>query len=145
MRSSKLRACYHEAGHVVAGIVLGIPVKGTTIRYGEPYVRRRRRYHPADTSKGLRLVVFCLAGPAAEERFCGTIEDGGDRGDLSDARRYLAQRLAAPQVDAAFARLQQLARRLVRKSAVRRRIRILAHDLLWRGRMSAREIAQLIR
>jgi hypothetical protein len=124
--------------------MLGVPVKSASIRYGAPYVRRGR-YHPADTSKGLeRLVVFCLAGPAAEERFCDAIEDGGDRGDISDARRYLAQSLPAPQVDAAFARLQQAARRLVGKSAVRWRIRIMARDLLWRGRMSGREIAQLI-
>jgi hypothetical protein len=59
-------------------------------------------------------VTMCLAGPAAEEVFCGPIADGSDRADYEMAKHYLARRFGPLQVEAEIARLRDAAHRLVR-------------------------------
>ena len=60
--------------------------------------------------------------------------------DIRMAKHYLAERLAQWQVEGEFARLQDGARKLVRKSWARRRIRRLAGNLLVYGTLDADQI-----
>jgi hypothetical protein len=69
---------------------------------------------------------MCLAGPAAERCYVGTITDGSDQVDLAMARDYLARRLHPVQIGAALARLQTAADSLVRTPWAKDRIRIIA-------------------
>jgi hypothetical protein len=67
-----------------------------------------------------------LAGPAAEELFCGTITDGGDLADCEMAREHLSRSISNPlQVAAELARCRAAAARLVRSAWAQQRIRLL--------------------
>jgi hypothetical protein len=57
---------------------------------------------------------MCLAGPAAEEFFCGSIENATDRIDLEMARHHPARYFPPLQIGAEIARLREAAERLVR-------------------------------
>ncbi len=82
---------YHEAGHATAALTLGIPIITVTIENDRPHLLRGR-YRAHDANFGLEaLVTLCLAGPEAEEEFCGPINDDSDRADYEMARGYLAR------------------------------------------------------
>ena len=69
------RAAYHEAGHCAAALAYGIPIISVTIDADIPHLHwgRYRAQHDAGLECMARL---CLARPAAETYFCGSIEDG---------------------------------------------------------------------
>ena len=74
------RICAHEGGHVCAANLYGIPIISVSVN-DAPHTHRARYRAPHDL--GLETIVtMCLCGPAAEELFCGAIEDGSDAGDL---------------------------------------------------------------
>jgi hypothetical protein len=83
---------------------------------------------------------MCLAGPAAEEYFCGSIEDGADRIDYEMARRHLARRFEPLFIAAEIARHREAAERLVRTPWAEHRIRLIAEALLRHGTLSGEEI-----
>jgi hypothetical protein len=143
MRSLKLRICYHEAAHCAAALQLGIPVIRVTAN-SPPHMRRDPRYQPDTPARARRLTLLSLAGPMAEERFCGVIDDGGSDIDYEKARGYLALWLAPSQVEGELVRLTDEAKSLVRKRWARRRIRLLAAELLVHGTLSGEEILRLI-
>src|SRR5947207_8764086 len=60
------------------------------------------------------MATLCLAGSAAEEYFCGSIEDGADRIDIDMARQHLARRFAPWWIGVEIVRLRDAAKRLVR-------------------------------
>jgi hypothetical protein len=61
------------------------------------------------------MTTLCLAGPAAEELFCGRPSDGSDLADLQMAREYLARSISNPlRAAAELSRLRDAAQRLVR-------------------------------
>lgn len=71
-----LVTAHHEAGHAVAAIVLGVPVRHATIIPDEPDAQGRTlghvRFRSGDAdlpSLGHRLLIVTLAGPAAQRRF----------------------------------------------------------------------------
>jgi hypothetical protein len=86
------RCAFHEAGHAAAALAYGIPIVAVTIAAETPHLHRA--HYRASHDLGLEtLVTLCLAGPAAEELFFGSIEDGGDQGDYAMAREYLSRHL----------------------------------------------------
>ncbi len=78
------RAAYHEAGHCAAAIIFGIPIIHVTIEADAGHLYRG--HYRGRAYLGLERIVMCLAGPAAEEFFCGPIEDGTDTADYAMAR-----------------------------------------------------------
>jgi hypothetical protein len=89
-------------------------------------------------------VTFCLAGPAAEELFCGPIADGNDRADYEMAKHYLARRFDLLKVGTEIARLRDAAHRLVRTAWAQERVRLLADALLRHGTLTGDEIGVMI-
>jgi hypothetical protein len=134
------RVATHEAGHCVAALAYSIPVISVTIADGTPHLHRARYRAPHDL--GLETVVtMCLAGPCAEELFCGAITDGGDLADYEIAREYLSRSIANQlQAAAALVRYRVAAERLVRSTWAQHRIRSLADQLLRCGVLSGEEI-----
>ncbi len=132
-------AAWHEAGHCAAAIAYAIPIISVTIDDDVPHTHRGRYRPPHDC--GLEcMVTLCLAGPAAEQYFCGPITDGGDQIDRAMARDYLAQRFDALQIGAEMAPLGDAAARLVRSAWGQQRVRQIAEALLDRGTLSGVDI-----
>jgi hypothetical protein len=138
MVSLRQRKSFHEAGHCCAAIVYGIPVISVTITNDTPHLHRARYCPPAGI--GLEcMTTLCLAGPAAEEFFCGPITDGSDRIDIEMARRYLARRFDLLRIEVELGRARDAAGRLVKDQ--QQRIRAIAAALLERGTLSGEDIA----
>jgi hypothetical protein len=133
------RTAVHESGHVVAALALGVPIISVSIDADIPHLHRAR-YQPHHDAGLECMATLCLAGPAAEEYFCGSIEDGADRTDIEMAQRYLAQRLEPVQIAAEMMRLRGSAERLVRTEWARRRIALITDALLARGTLSGADI-----
>jgi hypothetical protein len=138
----KCRVAFHEAGHCAAAILFRIPVTRVTIENGGCLYRG---HYSGPAGIGLeRIVMMCLSGPAAEEFFCGPIEDGADRVDYAMARRYLARRFHALHIGAEIVRLRDAAERLVRTDWAQRRIWLIAVALLRHGTLTGDEIGVMI-
>jgi hypothetical protein len=86
------------------------------------------------------MATLCLAGPAAEAYFCGSIEDGADRIDIDMARQYLARRFHPLRIAAEIARLRDAADRLMRTPWAQQRIEMIAAALLERCTLSGADI-----
>jgi hypothetical protein len=87
------RAAYHESGHCAAAITYGIPIIAVSITDDRSCMHRD--YWHAPSGIGVEcMTTLCLAGPAAEEYFCGPIKDGSDEADYQMARRCLARRFS---------------------------------------------------
>jgi hypothetical protein len=84
----------------------------------------------------------CLAGRAAEEFFCGKIDDASDRTDIAMAKDYLA-RAGYDLLEIGFQlnRFRDAAERLVRSEWAQQRIRLIADALLQKGTLSGEEIS----
>ena len=136
--SFRERCAIHEAGHCVAAIVYGIKILSVGL---DPPNMHRGRYTVEHTFGLECLTVLCLAGIAAEELFCGPIEDGGDEPDLRMAREHLARAIANPlRAVQELARCRAAAERLVSSKFAQERIAKLAEALLARGTLSGEEI-----
>jgi hypothetical protein len=146
VRSASLleRAAFHEAGHCAAAITFGIPIISVTIEAGAGHLYRGGYRERADLALEC-IVIMSLAGPAAEEFFCGPIEDGTDRADYAMARHYLARRFDPLRIGAEIGRLRNAAQRLVRTPFARRHIPLIAEALLRRGTLAEDEIGGMIR
>jgi ATP-dependent Zn protease len=86
------RVCVHEAGHVVAGHVFGLPA-ATSARVaptGGEVIRPGLPSHTRESIRAYQCAV--LAGRAAEEVLLGDISSGGGTGATSDLAQ--ATRLA---------------------------------------------------
>src|SRR5262249_1034671 len=91
MVNPRRRTAILEAGHCAAALAFGIPIIHVTIDNDTPHLHRGA--YRAQHEAGLEcMVTLCLAGPAAEAYFCGSIEPGTDRIDIEMSRRYLARR-----------------------------------------------------
>jgi hypothetical protein len=137
------RTALHEAGHATAALAFAIPIMSVSIDDADNPHLLRGRYQPPHDAGLESLVVLCLAGPAAEQLFCGSIEPGTDRTDIDMARRYLGQRLGPLQLAAEIERHRASAERLVRTEWAQRRIAVIAAALLARGTLSGADIAAL--
>jgi hypothetical protein len=137
------RTAYHEAGHCVAALQFGIPIISVTIENDAGQLLRGHYRERADLALEC-IVTFCLAGPAAEELFCGPVADGSDRADYEMARHYLARQYDSLKVGAEVARLREAARRLVCTAWAQRRIPRIADALLRHGTLTGDEIGVMI-
>jgi hypothetical protein len=136
------RAAYHEAGHCAAAIAFGIPIIRVTIESKTPHLLRG--HYRAQHDAGLEcMATLCLAGPAAEGYFCGSIEDGADRIDIDMARQHLARRFEPLRIAAEIARLRDAAERLVRTPWAQQRIEMIADALVRHGTLTGEEISAL--
>jgi hypothetical protein len=136
------RTAYHEAGHCAAAIAFGIPIIRVTIVNETPHLLRG--HYRAQHDAGLEcMATLCLAGPAAEDYFCGSIEDGADRLDIEMVRQHLARRFQPLRIAAEIARLRDAAERLVRTPWAEQRIRLVAEALSLRGTLTGEEICGL--
>jgi hypothetical protein len=136
--SFRERCAYHEVGHVAAALVFGVPILAVTVE-DRPHLHRGPYLAPTP-DLGLEAIwVLCLSGPAAEEMFCGRIEDDGDQGDYAMAREYLARHFDPLHAAVELARCRISAERLVR--GARQRIDRLASALLARGTLTGEEVA----
>jgi hypothetical protein len=113
MVSFRQRTAYHEAGHAAAALTYGIPIIRVTIKNETPHLLVATIGH-STTPRLECMATLCLAGPAAEAYFCGSIEDGADRIDIDMARQYLARRFHPLRIAAEIARLRDAADRLMR-------------------------------
>jgi hypothetical protein len=91
------------------------------------------------------MSVLCLSGAAAEELFCGKIEDDADRIDIAMAREALARRYDALEIGFQLARARDSAEALVRAEWAQQRIRLIAEALFRHGSLSGTEILELSR
>ena len=80
-----------------------------------------------------------LAGPAAEELFCGAITDGSDQVDYEMARTYLARRFDPLRIGVEIGGARDAAGRLVKDQ--QQRMRAIAAALLEHGTLSGEDIA----
>ena len=136
------RCAYHESGHAVACLCLGIPITSVTIDAANPHCVWGR-YQPAHEAGLECLVTLFLAGPMAEVMICGAITDGGDQTDYQMARDYLAGRFGPLQIGAEFARLRDAAARLVALPWAQHRIEQIAAALLQRQTLTGAQIEAL--
>ena len=97
-----------------AAIRLGIPFVRVTIADGRPHLHRAR-YHAPRALGVERLAVLRLAGPIAEELFCGVAGDGCDETDNRMARGYLSEH-SRPQLARMRRSLRSRARHLPGRS-----------------------------
>jgi hypothetical protein len=141
MTDDATRCAYHESGHAVACLCLGIPLTYVTMDADNPHCMRAR-YRPAHAAGLECLVTMCLAGPMVEVLFCGAIADGGDADDYQMALHYLADRCPL-QIGTELARLRDAAARLVALPWAHQRIAQIATALLDCGTLSAAQIEAL--
>jgi hypothetical protein len=80
---NRKRAVYHEAGHCAA-IAFGIPIVHVTIEAAAGHLYRGHYRERADLALEC-IVTMCLAGPAAEELFCGPIRLASNSVDISNS------------------------------------------------------------
>ena len=78
------RAAYHEAGHVIADLILGHRFRFVTIKPGEPD-EKDRAVHGITRGRAKDLAVIQLAGIAASAKMTGC--DPFENPDLSDDDR----------------------------------------------------------
>jgi ATP-dependent Zn protease len=140
-RNKRERTAYHEAGHVISAVQLGVPVISATIDRKQPHFLRGRYKQSRDLAIE-HLVTVCLAGPAAEEMFCGPITDDGDAVDLRMARSYLAPHYSEFVLGFQIDRLRGAAERLVRDT--KPKIKLIADALLKHGSLDADQISALV-
>jgi hypothetical protein len=105
------RVATHEAGHCIAALNFGLPVKTVTID-GHPHMHRDR-FRRERSSATEALAIVCLSGPAAEELFFGPANDGGDHIDRQMARRYLRDCFPDSEIGYQLTRMRYAAERLV--------------------------------
>jgi ATP-dependent Zn protease len=157
-----LRAtAFHEAGHVVVSLALGVHVKSVTIQasedaYGrcihpsiynyEAHTRRERRALARD------CILVCYAGLPAQRLVDPSLRPNGCDQDEKDAaeisRRFevfpRSLKCVGDDTHRAFLdRLRQESARLVKRH--KEAIRLLAEELLRRTTMSTNEIEQWAR
>jgi hypothetical protein len=130
MVSLRQRKSFHEAGHCAAAIAYGIPIISVSIAGDTPHLHRGQLEC---------MTTFCLAGPAAEELFCGAITDGSDQVDYEMARTYLARRFDPLRIGVEIGRARDAAGRLVKDQ--QQRMRAIAAALLEHGTLSGEDIA----
>jgi hypothetical protein len=91
------RCAYHEAGHVICSVQLGIGVVRATIRPDRPHFARERFVKYRDHATCVEhLCLICLSGPEAEKLFCGPITDLGDHTDITMAKNFISD--AYPEI-----------------------------------------------
>lgn len=163
-------AAYHEAGHAVAALLLGIevaevridryrPGNGTTLYRTGPSLwegyRRPRSAAPSRLACALnrhqRVAVFCLAGPLAEAKLLGvslrSLDATGDFEDIHSLMRGpdacqhgVVSPFAKPFFDTAVRRT----RGMLGQPSIWRAVTEVARELLLWDRLSGGELAETV-
>jgi ATP-dependent Zn protease len=139
------RTAYHEAGHVICSIQLGIGVQRATIRPDRPHFARERfvKYRDHRTSVE-HLCLICLSGPEAEKLFCGPITDHGDHVDIAMAKNFISDGWPEVMRGYQLSRLRDAAASLVATLWAREGILQLADALLREQTIDALRIYDLV-
>ena len=126
--SRKLQAtAYHEAGHAVVALLLGMRLRSVTILFDEEH--HNKGLCSCEPEKGLdrvdewplprreawanRRITFVIAGPIAEKRFTNRTNRAGSSADFDEAVRIaekvsLSDREAERQIDWLWERANNL-------------------------------------
>jgi hypothetical protein len=132
-----MTACFHEGGHAIAAVRLGLPLAQVVVR--DNGCGTTRYTHWLGVNELPRWIVSAYAGGASEaDRFPGPVVDGADR-------RAIEAALAATGVNWSAARLDELraqAVQLVR--AERRAIMKIANELLRLRSLSGEQVRRLV-
>jgi hypothetical protein len=134
------RATYHEGGHTIAAVTLGLRVITVTIEGGRPHLLRDR-FRQQRSLAAEAVAIVCLSGPAAETMFFGLADDGGDHIDRQMARGYLHGYYRDAEVELQMVRMSQAAERLV--ISERTKIETVAAALLRHGTLTGDQIIEL--
>jgi hypothetical protein len=167
-------AAFHEAGHAVVALLLGIQLNDVSIDHRFPGNGRTGYWRspagpvccgapdsaaPSRWARRLnaeqRATVFALAGPLAEARLLGLpLRSLGSIGDLEAVHQLVIHSLVGqglaphgavrPGADAFFERELRRTRSLLSQPKVWLAITVLAHELLCWGRVPGSEAAATV-
>lgn len=159
--SKKLTAtAYHEAGHAIVHVRLGLPLKAATIVLNPEHETlgsatsgaKPKTVEPEwDTSKRTvtwleKHIIAFLAGPAAEMRFTGRANHVGASRDYHDAVRYASFIHSDREALSAYLRLQGIIAKLyVTSPRWWPAIEAVAAALLKRRTLSGRAVRAIVR
>jgi hypothetical protein len=137
------RTAYHEAGHTIASLELGVPIKHVTIvpdasTWGHllhlpPRITNRQLYSlpPFVRDRLERRIVVSLAGREGERLVTGRYDHRGAAGDYQFALNLVTQLVGSSEEATAYFRwLEVRARQLIRAEHRRPQIDALAAALL---------------
>jgi hypothetical protein len=147
------RVCYHEAGHAATAAQFGFDVHHTVIH--APGARLDENGHcrvsftPTElTTDPMRVLIFYLAGGAAEKRFTGR-PPSGDADDRARAVTLTACRLkqpeASPRVRSLVACAAVLADALMLDATTWRAVQAVATALEQQQFMSGHDLQRIAR
>ena len=167
-------AAYHEAGHAVAGVLLGLwvievkidhhsPGSGLTT-YRDPHsrpgsYRGPRRDAPSHWARALsseqRKMVFALAGPLAEAKLLGKpLRTLGSIGDLEAVHQLVRWPVTegedqhhgavVPGADIFFKAEIRRTRRILNQPSVWRAITLIAGDLQAWGKLKGDDVVETV-
>lgn len=159
---TRATVAYHEAGHVVLGVSVGVDVVGVTMRrtstqhamthtrdaVGGRILAGVFPINPLVEALALGRVRYSLAGFAAERIFTGArgMPDDGAHGDLGFARQYV--RAIAPGADDDFCTMMCLVQWPKTRAFVRRHwkhVQVVARALVASQGLTERSLAALLR
>jgi hypothetical protein len=153
------RAAHHEAGHVVAAYLLGLPI-GVASIVPDPDAgtvgHARRAVPPADRPKGLigadeqrqleLEIIATLAGPLAERWSGGANVKAPDQADAQRARRLAARVNPDPfEDDPHLAWLRARAATMRHRPDYRAALEAVAAALAERRELGGEEVRQIIK
>jgi ATP-dependent Zn protease len=161
-RQRRVRTAYHEAGHAVAALMLGLPLEEVSITMdgehglvGGTHCRPRLahldpdthwgRVSPEDAGQLRAAIMVSCAGPLAEARCTGRFTwrcGEGDRETAMEYARYMRHDPAAFQayLDAIFRQTAEL----INATRTWPLVEAVAQALLERGRLDGPEARQIV-
>lgn len=147
----------HEAGHVVLGKILGIPVESATIEPTNQYVgmivvpgrdelwdfwQRNGKDHRSLKSAGIALILTAFGGLHATEELLGCYDSSDEDADAAFATQLVWATFSDDEAERYIPRMRRQTRRLIRKHS--NKIERVAATLVERRSLSTDELDELI-
>ena len=149
---------FHEAGHVVVGVLLGLDVHAATVIADEHTLGQTSWTPPSEQFRPDREIVDAtrneiearvmakFAGGLAEERFAGAPNDEGaawDREGIVDLAGYMVS--TQDELEAYITWLRVRTSNMLANPIVWQRVEALAAALVTQGRLDDKQIAAIVR
>src|SRR5579872_3905449 len=137
---------YHEAGHAVAALALGRPVRHVSVLPDREHLGvcafGTGAFRPSEDWIE-REILIALAGLAAEARHTGDYAWDGAARDLQFVRRLIVERAGARRAERLERRLLSKAEHLLAQEGHWRAVELIVAELLLRGAISGRAARHL--